>query len=97
MLKRINSILRGWVNYFRHAVCKTTLKALDQFVWLGDQLVDGAASLEVEEHPRDASPTATAGGTSSRTGSNCSPWSRSRSPATDTGNTIPNPWTLNHA
>jgi len=30
---RINQILRGWVAYFRHAVCKTTLKTLDHFVW----------------------------------------------------------------
>ena len=33
VLIRINQILRGWVAYFRHAVCKTTLKALDHFVW----------------------------------------------------------------
>ena len=33
VLRRINQILRGWVNYFKHAVCKTTLKHLDHFVW----------------------------------------------------------------
>jgi RNA-directed DNA polymerase len=33
VLLRINQILRGWVNYFKHAVCKTKLKALDNFVW----------------------------------------------------------------
>jgi hypothetical protein len=27
VLIRINQITRGWVNYFKHAVCKTTLKA----------------------------------------------------------------------
>lgn len=25
--------MRGWVNYFRHAVSKHTMKALDNFVW----------------------------------------------------------------
>jgi RNA-directed DNA polymerase len=33
VLIRINQILRGWVHYFKHAVCKTTLKALDHFTW----------------------------------------------------------------
>ncbi|MFQ6853500.1 group II intron maturase-specific domain-containing protein [Streptomyces sp. 35M1] len=33
VLRRINQILRGRVNYFKHAVCKTTLKVLDNFVW----------------------------------------------------------------
>ncbi|MGA5454966.1 group II intron reverse transcriptase/maturase [Streptomyces umbrinus] len=33
VLRRINQILRGWVNYFKHAVCKSTLKSLDHFVW----------------------------------------------------------------
>ncbi|MFF5219460.1 group II intron maturase-specific domain-containing protein [Micromonospora sp. NPDC000442] len=33
VLIRLNQIMRGWVNYFKHAVCKTTLKALDHFVW----------------------------------------------------------------
>ncbi len=33
VLRRINQILRGWVNYFKHAVCKTTLKTIDHFVW----------------------------------------------------------------
>ena len=28
----INQILRGWTNYFRHAVCKHTLNRLRYFV-----------------------------------------------------------------
>jgi RNA-directed DNA polymerase len=32
ILTRINQILRGWVNYFRHAVCKHTLNHLRHFV-----------------------------------------------------------------
>ena len=30
-LTRINQILRGWVNYFRHAVCSHTLDHLRHF------------------------------------------------------------------
>ena len=33
MLIRLNQIMRGWANYFRHAVCKHTLDALENFVW----------------------------------------------------------------
>ncbi len=32
-LIRINQILRGWTNYFRHAVATATFKHLQQFVW----------------------------------------------------------------
>ncbi|MHA6757866.1 group II intron maturase-specific domain-containing protein [Streptacidiphilus sp. PAMC 29251] len=32
-LIRINQILRGWANYFRHAVAKHTLQTLHTFVW----------------------------------------------------------------
>jgi RNA-directed DNA polymerase len=32
-LIRINQIMRGWANYFKHAVCKHTLNSLDYFAW----------------------------------------------------------------
>ena len=32
-LIRINRILRGWANYFRHAVAKHTMQTLHTFVW----------------------------------------------------------------
>jgi RNA-directed DNA polymerase len=32
-LIRINQITRGWANYFRHAVCKHTFGALEDFTW----------------------------------------------------------------
>ena len=33
VLHRINSLLRGWTNYFRHAVAKQTFGAVDTYVW----------------------------------------------------------------
>lgn len=32
-LRRCNQIMRGWVNYFRHAVAKRTFDHLRQFIW----------------------------------------------------------------
>lgn len=32
-LDRLNQILRGWVNYFRHAVAKRAFRHLQQFLW----------------------------------------------------------------
>jgi RNA-directed DNA polymerase len=33
VLIRLNQIMRGWANYFKHAVCKHTLGNLANFVW----------------------------------------------------------------
>jgi RNA-directed DNA polymerase len=33
VLIRTNQITRGWANYFKHAVCKNTLRSLENFVW----------------------------------------------------------------
>jgi RNA-directed DNA polymerase len=33
VLIKLNQIMRGWANYFRHAVCKHTLSAVENFVW----------------------------------------------------------------
>jgi len=32
-LIRLNQIMRGWANYFKHAVCKHTLGNLAYFAW----------------------------------------------------------------
>ena len=33
MLIRLGQIMRGWANYFKHAVCKNALDALENFAW----------------------------------------------------------------
>jgi len=33
LLERINPLLRGWTNYFRHGVSKATFSYLDTFAW----------------------------------------------------------------
>ena len=33
VLIRLNQIMRGWANYFKHAACKRTLSSLSHFVW----------------------------------------------------------------
>jgi RNA-directed DNA polymerase len=33
MLTRINQVMHGWANYFRHAVAKNLFSMLDAFVW----------------------------------------------------------------
>lgn len=33
LLRRVNSVLRGWCAYFRHGVSKATFGYLDQFTW----------------------------------------------------------------
>lgn len=33
VLHRVNTVLRGWCNYFRHGVSKATFSHLDEFAW----------------------------------------------------------------
>jgi len=33
VLIRLNQIMRGWANYFKHAACKRVLNSLSHFVW----------------------------------------------------------------
>jgi RNA-directed DNA polymerase len=33
VLTRLNQVMRGWANYFRHAVAKGTFSMLDNFAW----------------------------------------------------------------
>ncbi|CAN5783298.1 hypothetical protein BH20ACT1_BH20ACT1_09730 [soil metagenome] len=34
LLRRLNPVLRGWTNYFRHGVSSATFDDLDHFAWL---------------------------------------------------------------
>ena len=33
LLRRINPVLRGWANYFKHGVSKRTFSYLDTYAW----------------------------------------------------------------
>ena len=33
LLRKLNPVLRGWCNYFRHGVCARTFGYLDHYAW----------------------------------------------------------------
>ena len=88
VLIRLNQIMRGWANYFRHAVAKHTFHALAHFVWW--RVVRWLRTLHrwkwKDVRRRFTTPTG-GGNRSRRTGSSCSTSRRCRSPATATGAT----------
>src|SRR6476660_7034857 len=88
VLIRLNQIMRGWANYFKHAACKRTLNGLSHFVWwrvMRWLRVRHRWSWKAVR-TRFTRPDG-AGDRSLRTGSSCSTWHRCRSPATATGAT----------
>ena len=94
MLIRLNQIMRGWANYFKHAVAKHTFSNLDNFTWWRlDPHAAGTAPLEVGTSAAGSPPPTGGGYRSRRTGSSTSgieavPVTRYRY----RGNKIPNPW-----
>ena len=52
VLTRLNQVMHGWANYFRHAVAKNTFSMLDNLAWwrVIRMLMD-TAPLEVEGRP----------------------------------------------
>jgi RNA-directed DNA polymerase len=85
VLIRLNQIMRGWANYFRHAVCKHTLGKLANFAWW--RVIRWLRTLHHWrwKDVRKAFTTPTGGGSRSRQAeSNCSTWQRCRSPGTAT-------------
>ena len=63
VLIRLNQIMRGWANYFRHAVGKRTFGNLDHFVWWRvDPVADGRCTAGRGRTSAAGSPTPTAGG-----------------------------------
>jgi RNA-directed DNA polymerase len=99
VLIRLNQIMRGWANYFRHAVCKHTLDSLETFVWR--RVIHWWMRLhrwqwkDVRRHltgPDGRWTRPTAGGIELFNIASV-PVSRYRY----RGSKIPKPWTLNHA
>ena len=95
VLIRLSQIMRGWANYFQHAVGKHTFSNLAHFVWW--RVIRWLKSLHRwrwrDVRRRLTTPTG-GGDDRRRTGSNCStsatvPVTRYRY----RGNKIPNPWT----
>jgi RNA-directed DNA polymerase len=90
ILVRINQILRGWANYFRHSVCSHTLNNLKHFVeWRVIRWLRKRHRLRWKELRRRFT-TPRGGGCRCRgMGSSCSTRHRWRSPATGTGERSP--------
>ena len=100
VLIRLNQIMRGWANYFKHAVCKHTLHALAHFVWW--RMVQWLRTLHrwkwKDVRRRLTTPD---GRWRPITADGIELFNLESVPVTRyrwRGNTIPNPWTLhNHA
>ena len=101
MLIRLNQIMRGWSNYFRHAVCKHTFGTLAHFVWWRVvRWLDATAPLDVEGRPPAVHRPPT-GRWQPLSADGIKLFNLGTVPVTRyryRGNTIPTPWiTANHA
>lgn len=99
VLIRLNQIMRGWVNYFKHAVCKNTLNSQENFVWR--RVIRWWMALyrwkwtDVRRHLTDQ-----IGRWRRPSADGIELFNIASVPVTRyryRGNKIPNPWTLNHA
>jgi RNA-directed DNA polymerase len=99
VLIRLNQIMRGWANYFKHAVCKHTLDCLANFAWW--RVIRWLRTLH-RWGWKDVRRTFTTpdGRWKPITADRIELFSLGKVPVTRyryRGNTIPSPWTLNHA
>ena len=100
VLIRLNQVMRGWANYFKHAACKRTLSRLSHFVWW--RVIRWLRRLHrwrwKDVHRRFTTPS---GRWKPITVDGIELFNLATVPVTRyryRGNTIPNPWTLpNHA
>ena len=95
VLIRLNQIMRGWSNYFKHAVCKHIMDTLETFVWR--RVVHWWKKLHRWRWKdiADTSPTTPVGG-SRPSADGLELFNLAKVPITRyryRGNTIPNPWT----